>query len=77
MSNKRCSVEQIVAVLKQLQEWNARLNELVAELSLDKAILRELLIREPVAKYTVARPARRRPRSVGSAPTAIRRARRK
>ena len=42
MKRSRFSVEQIVAVLKQLQEENARLKKLVADLSLDKAILQDV-----------------------------------
>ena len=40
---KRFSVEEIVAMLKQLREENAGLKKLVAELSLDKNMLKDVL----------------------------------
>ena len=42
MKRKRYSVERIVSVLKQLHGENTRLKQLVAELSLDKAILQDI-----------------------------------
>ena len=47
MKRKRFSVEQIVGVLKQqLQEENSRLKRLVAELSLDKTMLQDVLAKK-------------------------------
>ena len=43
IKRKRFSTEQIVAVLKQVTEENVRLKRLVAELSLDKAVLQGVL----------------------------------
>ncbi|WHS33872.1 transposase [Brucella sp. NM4] len=39
MKKRRYSTEQIAAALKQVVEQNTRLKKLVAELSLDKAVL--------------------------------------
>jgi putative transposase len=51
MKRKRFSVEQIVAILKvrqikQLQEENGRLERLVAELTLDKTMLQDVLAKK-------------------------------
>ena len=47
MKKSRYTEEQIAFALKQLEEENAKLKRVVADLSLDKAVLQDVLKRKP------------------------------